>query len=169
MNTEEMLHIFKKQMPKSLFMSHYELAVSFGSSPEEWKRLLKDNKNFIDQETSFIAEINARKALKRLPEASGQEVTALVKMIENSKLLQQKHQEKQNIIFHHIGQLPTPPQKSQEADTEVLPAAAVSVSEEDIKRYLAPIDEYVMTYCGPVRDKYDQYRKHAIRVMKGEA
>ena len=162
MTQEEMLHIFKKQMPGSLFLTHYELALNFGGRAEDWKRLLKDNKSLIDQETSFIAEINARKALKRLPEASGQEVTALVKMIENSKLLQQKHQEKQSIIFHHIGHAP---QKAQEDDTAAKPQ---SLDLTTIKEYLAPIDDYVLTHCGPVSHLYEDYRNQAIRIMKGE-
>ena len=97
--------LFRRNLPDTLYMSHYGLASSFpkeGYTPEEWRQYLRDNQTFIDSELAAIAESEARSALKRLSNATGTEVAALKAVLEKSKLINEAQRQNTRIVILHV-------------------------------------------------------------------
>lgn len=95
--------LFKKHLPDSLYLNHYQLAEELGYSPQQWKKYLKENRQFIDAELAEVTEAEARAALKHLTNPnSTQNVTALKELIAKSNLLTQKHNQKPTTIITYI-------------------------------------------------------------------
>ncbi|MER2006280.1 MAG: hypothetical protein ABS939_02410 [Psychrobacillus sp.] len=85
---QTMDELFRKLLPESLYLNHYELHDEFPDySVEDWRRYLKDSDKFILKETAILTEVNARKGLKNL--ASGDlkqgEATALKQLLDRSE------------------------------------------------------------------------------------
>lgn len=103
--TDKMHQKFEKNLPDTLYKSHYALAEELGGSPIQWKNYLKnpDTARFIEMELASITESAARAALKNLSGgASSSDIAAAKQLLENSKLLQQKHNPKQHIILTYL-------------------------------------------------------------------
>jgi hypothetical protein len=94
--------LFYKYLPDTLYMSHYTLAETYGHLPQEWRTFLRDNHLFIETELAAIAEAEARSALARLGNATGQEVTALKAILEKSKLINDAQKQSTKIVLHFI-------------------------------------------------------------------
>lgn len=97
-----MEQIFHKNLPHTLYQSHYELSKDYGFTPQEWRKFLRDNNIFIESELAAIAEAEARSALSRLGNASGQEVTALKAVLEKSKLINDAQRQATKIVLTFI-------------------------------------------------------------------
>jgi hypothetical protein len=94
--------IFHKFLPDTLYKSHYSLASSYGYTPQEWRKFLRDNHIFIESELAAIAEAEARSALARLGNATGTEVAALKAILEKSKLINDAQKQSTKIIMTYI-------------------------------------------------------------------
>jgi hypothetical protein len=94
--------IFHRYLPGTMYQSHYELSTNYGYTPSEWRTYLRDNSLFIETELAAIAEAEARSALSRLSNASGQEVAALKAILEKSKLINDAQKQATKIIITHI-------------------------------------------------------------------
>ena len=99
-----MEEIFHQYLPDTLYSSHYELAKLHGFTPQEWRKFLRDNHMFIESELAAIAEAEARSALSRLGNASGQEVTALKAILEKSKLINDAQKQSEKVVMLFIPQ-----------------------------------------------------------------
>jgi hypothetical protein len=93
---------FHKWLPNTLYLSHYELAKSYGNTPEEWRKFLRDNHLFIESELAAITEAEARSALSRLGNAGGQEVTALKALLDKSKLINDAQRQNVKVVMHFL-------------------------------------------------------------------
>jgi hypothetical protein len=93
---------FKKYLPDTLYQSHYALAQSYGNTPEEWRKFLRDNHLFIESELAAITEAEARSALSRLGNAGGQEVTALKALLDKSKLINDAQRQNVKVVMHFL-------------------------------------------------------------------
>jgi hypothetical protein len=91
--------IFHKYLPHTLYSSHYQLASDYGHTPQEWRKFLRDNHIFIETELAAIAEAEARSALARLGNASGQEVAALKAVLEKSKLINDAQKQSTKVVL----------------------------------------------------------------------
>lgn len=107
--------IFHKNLPSTLYMDHYSLAQSYGYTPQEWRTFLRDNALFIETELAAIAEAEARSALARLGNASGQEVQALKAILEKSKLINDAQKQSTKIVLTFI---PNATEKKEEKPIE---------------------------------------------------
>lgn len=90
---------FHKYLPETLYKDHYTLAEDYGHTPQEWRTYLRDKHLFIETELAAIAEAEARSALSRLGNASGQEVTALKAILEKSKLINDSQRQQTKIML----------------------------------------------------------------------
>jgi|SRR6185312_5099398 len=102
---EKMQEIFKDNIPNTLYMNYQELQQSYGFTQAAWENLLDDPdfKRHIDIQLAKYLEIEARKALQKLANAPhSTEVSGLIKTIESSKLLQQKHNQRQNVVLTYL-------------------------------------------------------------------
>lgn len=96
--------IFHKYLPSTLYLSHYELAQQFGHTAQEWRTYLRDKHLFIETELAAIAEAEARSALARLGNASGQEVAALKAVLEKSKLINDAQRQSVKVMITYLPQ-----------------------------------------------------------------
>lgn len=94
--------VFYKYLPETLYQSHYTLAETYGFTPQEWRKFLRDNNLFIETELAAIAEAEARSALSRLGNATGQEVTALKAILEKSKLINDSQKQQTKVVLHFL-------------------------------------------------------------------
>jgi hypothetical protein len=83
-------------------MSHYQLSESYGNTPEEWRKFLRDNHLFIESELAAITEAEARSALSRLGNAGGTEVTALKALLDKSKLINDAQRQNVKVVMTFI-------------------------------------------------------------------
>lgn len=97
-----MEELFHKNLPSTLYESHYTLAQNYGFTPQEWRKFLRDNHIFIESELAAIAEAEARSALARLGNATGTEVAALKAILEKSKLINDAQKQSTRIILSFI-------------------------------------------------------------------
>jgi hypothetical protein len=97
-----MEEIFHRYLPGTLYMSHYDLAKHYGFTPQEWRKFIRDNHLFIETELAAIAEAEARSALARLGNASGQEVAALKAILEKSKLINEAQRQQTKVILTFV-------------------------------------------------------------------
>lgn len=102
METPNLDAIFKNRLPDSLYYSHYELAQLFGSTPEEWRKYLRDNRIFIESELAAIAEAEARAALRKLATATSSEVSGLKTILEKSQLINDAQRQATKIVIMHV-------------------------------------------------------------------
>jgi deoxyribodipyrimidine photolyase len=93
---------FHKYLPDTLYQSHYDLAQYYGHTPQEWRKFLRDNSIFIESELAAIAEAEARAALSRLSNASGQEVSALKTLLEKSKLINDAQRQNVKVVLTYV-------------------------------------------------------------------
>lgn len=102
----EMATIYEENLPESLYLNQYELANEFGFTHMDWNKFLKvkDIDRLIEAEIAQISEIGARYALGRLQasNASSADIQAARELINNSRLLQQKHNQRAQIIITRI-------------------------------------------------------------------
>jgi hypothetical protein len=98
----ELDQIFHRYLPDTLYKSHYELSYDHGHTPQEWRKYLRDHSLFIETELAAIAEAEARSALSRLGNASGQEVTALKAVLEKSKLINDAQKQQTRVILTYL-------------------------------------------------------------------
>lgn len=99
---EQMNELFKRYLPHSLYEDHYTLAEQYGFTPDAWRVYLRDNQAFIDAELAAIAEPAARKALKRLNNASSAETSALKTLLEKSKLINDAQKQQTKVILVYV-------------------------------------------------------------------
>lgn len=99
---QTMDEIFHKNLPGTLFLSHYELAQNYGYTAQEWRTFLRDNYLFIETELAAIAEAEARSALARLGNASGTEVSAIKALLESSKLINDAQKQAVKVVLTFI-------------------------------------------------------------------
>lgn len=92
-------HLFKSNLPDTMYFSHYELSKMYGFSPTDWRQYLRDNHLFIETELAAIAEAEARAALSRLSNASGAEVAALKTLLEKSKLINDAQRQQTKVML----------------------------------------------------------------------
>jgi hypothetical protein len=116
--------IFHTYLPATLYASHYELARSYGHTPQEWRKFIRDNHIFIETELAAIAEAEARSALARLGTASGQEVSALKAILEKSKLINDAQRQNTKVVLTFIP--PTLP-KGETLHDPILPESPAPV------------------------------------------
>lgn len=110
---DEMDRIFKQYLPHTLYEDHYTLSEQYGYSPEAWRRYLRDNQAFIDAELAAIAEPAARKALKKLNNATSSETAALKTILEKSKLINDAQKQQTKVVLTYIPK--TQPKEEQNA------------------------------------------------------
>lgn len=94
--------VFHRNLPDTLFKSHYDLASEYGFTPIEWRTFLRDNSMFIETELAAIAEAEARSALSRLGNATGNEVQAIKALLEKSKLINDAQKQNVKIMMNFI-------------------------------------------------------------------
>ena len=99
MTIEEKFHQF---LPDSLFKDHYSLSRDYGHTPQEWRVFIRDNHLFIETELAAIAEAEARSAISRLGNASGQEVAALKAILEKSKLINDAQRQNVKVVLTYL-------------------------------------------------------------------
>lgn len=102
MSKENIEATFYAYLPDSLYRDHYTMSEIYGFTPQEWRTFLRDNHMFIETELAAIAEAEARSALSRLGNASGQEVTALKAILEKSKLINDAQKQNVKIVLSFI-------------------------------------------------------------------
>lgn len=129
---ESLKQKFIENIPESLYMDYRELSQALGSSPKQWEALLDDPefKQFIEVQIAKYQEINARKALNRLandPNLASSDIQALNKVLESSKILQQKFNAKEHIVFSFI-----PPISTKEDDNGRSESDATTVSQHEM-------------------------------------
>lgn len=97
---------FQNNLPDVLYLSHYELAEKYGSSPTEWKKFLKIREvdRFIEIEIANLAEVAARSALQKLQSGkySSADIQAARQLIEKSKLLTQKTDQPTMVVLTRV-------------------------------------------------------------------
>ena len=96
---------FTKNLPNSLYMSHYDLALHFDEfTAEQWRQFLRDNDKFIMREISAITESEARKALQKLSSAklSAQEVSAIKQLLDRSEQINRQAQDTRTFVTLHM-------------------------------------------------------------------
>lgn len=102
----EMARTFEGHLPESLYMNHYQLSETFGYEPKQWRDFLKNKEieRLVEAELGIIAEAAARNALASLQsgKASSSDVQAARELLANSKLLQQKHNQKPIVVVTRI-------------------------------------------------------------------
>jgi hypothetical protein len=102
----KMATYYEKGLPNTLYQDPYELEDITGILAYYWKQFLKTPQvmQLIESEIAVIAEVKARSALRRLggEDINTSEVAAVKALLEKSKLLQDKMNDQQTIIFHHI-------------------------------------------------------------------
>lgn len=108
--------LFHKFLPDTLYKDHYTLSREYGFTPQEWRTFLRDNSMFIETELAAIAEAEARSALSRLGNASGQEVAALKAILEKSKLINDAQKQSVKVALTFI-----PSAKEDKQNDTVLP------------------------------------------------
>jgi hypothetical protein len=96
--------IFHRYLPDNLYKDHYSLARDFGHTPQEWRTYLRDKHLFIETELAAIAEAEARSALARLGNASGNEVTALKAILEKSKLINDAQRQNVKVLITYLNE-----------------------------------------------------------------
>jgi hypothetical protein len=101
-DTMTMEEIFQSKLPDSLMMSHYAMAETYGYSPQEWRKFLKDNQIFIETELAAITEAEARSALARLGTSTGAEVQALKALLEKSALINNAQKQREKIMLTYL-------------------------------------------------------------------
>lgn len=94
--------LFHRHLPATLYLDHYTLSKDFGYSPQQWRTYLRDQSMFIETELAAIAEAEARSALSRLGNATGQEVAALKAILEKSKLINDSQKQNTRVVLHFI-------------------------------------------------------------------
>lgn len=109
---------FNRFLPDTLYQSHYKLAEIYGNTPQEWRKFLRDNHTFIETELAAIAEAEARSALARLGNATGQEVTALKAILEKSKLINDAQKQNTKVVLTFIPSKEEDLQKEEKHVTE---------------------------------------------------
>src|SRR5690625_5230092 len=101
-----MAKLYEEHLPDTLYLNHYELSENFGYSPREWNEFLKIREidQLIEAEIAQITEIGARYALANLQQgqANSADIQAARELLANSKLLQQKHNQRQQVIITRI-------------------------------------------------------------------
>lgn len=132
---ESLKQKFIENIPESLYMDYQELSQALGSSPKQWEALLDDPefKQFIEVQIAKYQEINARKALNRLandPTLVSSDIQALNKVLESSKILQQKYNAKEHIVFSFIP--PTQQTTTKEDDHGRSESDATTVSQHQM-------------------------------------
>lgn len=110
--------IFKRKLPNTLYLNHFELAEAYGYTPQEWRTYLRDNSAFIEAEMAAMIEPAARSAISRLGNATTSEVQALKALLEKSKLINDAQKQQTKIVMTFIPstepiQKQAPPPKQQ--------------------------------------------------------
>lgn len=102
----QMAKDFGDNLPDSLYLNHYQLAEEFGFTPAQWNSFLKIREvdQVIESEIAQIAEIGARYALAQLQSGRAQsaDIQAARELLANSKLLQQKTNQRPQVILTRI-------------------------------------------------------------------
>jgi hypothetical protein len=103
--------IFQMNLPDSLYSSPKELSyLDTGTNIPQWKQFLEnqDVQRFIEREIAKEMEILARKSLRKLSEGdlNSNDITAIKEILSKSKIIQEKNQTKETVIFSYI-----PPRK----------------------------------------------------------
>ncbi len=132
--------IFRSLLPKSLFMSHYELHDLHPQfEVEEWRKYLRDNDKFITRETALLTEVNARKALDSLANGNGREASAIKQLLDRSEYFTNAIKGNQTFVTMFV---PSP----------ITPA--------ENKNMLVPLDEdeYIVNHL-PKFEAYQENRK----------
>jgi hypothetical protein len=133
---------FYRFLPNSLYMSHYDLAQSYGNTPEEWRKFLRDNHLFIESELAAITEAEARSALSRLGNAGGQEVTALKALLDKSKLINDAQRQNVKVVMHFLPsneeELKNEPSNPDPIPSQPSPVNQVVQNEEEVKNVIEP-------------------------------
>ena len=98
---------FLEHMPDSLYLDYYQLQELTDIPAHLWEIFLDmpDVQTFIVQKMAKLAEIHARQALQKLSnfkDLSSSDVTALRAMLENSKLISGKANNKPKVVAHFI-------------------------------------------------------------------
>lgn len=101
-----MAKIYGEYLPDSLYLNHYQLSEEFGFTPMQWNEFLKIKEidQVIESEIAQIAEIGARHALANLMrgQASSADIQAARELLANSKLLQQKTNQRPQVVLTRI-------------------------------------------------------------------
>lgn len=110
---EMMEDIFKRKLPETLYMNHYELAEKTKIPPEDWRRYLTKNQAMILSEIAAITEANARAALKRIGEGKIQtgEAAVIKQLLDRSEQINRQAQGQKTVVLHFI-----PPKEEQDAE-----------------------------------------------------
>lgn len=102
----QMAKTFGDHLPDTLYMNHYQLAEEFSFTPIQWNDFLKIKEidQIIESEIAQIAEIGARHALAQLQtgKANSADIQAARELLANSKLLQQKTNQRPQIVLTRI-------------------------------------------------------------------
>lgn len=102
----ELAGIYEDNLPDTLYMNQYHLSHEFGFTHNEWKNFLRNEEvdRLIEAEIAQIAEIGARSALAALQSGHAQaaDISAARELIANSRLLQQKHNQRPQVIITRI-------------------------------------------------------------------
>lgn len=103
--------IYQLNLPDSLYLNPYELTELLPSStPQDWKSFLAipEINRFIESEIATIAEAAARKALQNLQDnPTSQDISAAKELLQSSRLLKQKLQNKQTVIMTYLPPIQT--------------------------------------------------------------
>lgn len=101
-----MAKLYEQHLPDTLYLNHYQLSEEFGFTPQEWNDFLRQPEidMLIEAEIAQITEIGARHALAALQSghANSADIQAARELLANSKLLQQKHNQRQQVVIMRI-------------------------------------------------------------------
>lgn len=101
-----MAKIYEENLPDSLYLNQYQLAENFGYTHQDWNKFLKlkEVDRLIESEIAQIAEIGARHALANLlkGQTNSADIQAAKELLSNSKLLQQKHNQRPQVVITRI-------------------------------------------------------------------
>lgn len=116
MTKEKLKEIFIELMPKSLAMSHYDLANETEvDDPQIWKKFLTDNEvaQWIESENSLMQDVELRKLIQNI---SGSKSVGQAQLINSLQKLQENTKTKEGPAFIYCY---IPPNNSQK-DIETL-------------------------------------------------
>lgn len=119
--------IFRKKLPETLYMNHYELSEKTNIPPDEWRRFLTKNQPMILSEIAAITEASARAALKRIGEGKIQtgEAAVIKQLLDRSEQINRQAQGQKTIMMHFI-----PPKQRRNDDDSILQEVRADISED---------------------------------------
>lgn len=92
---------FKENLPDSLYLNHYQLAETYGGTPNGWRKYISENEMFITREITAITEANARRALQLLGEGKvdSKTASAVRTLLDRSEQLNEQYKDQTTFML----------------------------------------------------------------------